>query len=351
MPAPLFTILVAAHQTAPYLRKALDSVLAQTCGDFECLAAVEESTDGSLDIAQEYARRDPRFRAVALPKSGSAAASRNYGIDHAAGEYLVFLDGDDWLEPDMLQSCLSSLARFGHVEILQCQLRKVYAQPDGTYAGDQILSELPDSASNQLLDGMQMILKIGVRGLTYGFSVLNICRVDFLRSHRLYQHVGLVLEDFEWVWRCWIQAKSFVFISRPLYVYRRNPQTITMEKSPRFMFDMVREFAFVPSFLREQNPPADVLRVVANKWLAVILGTFFHPQNDHRMTWHDRIEARRELFTPEGYQLLKHFASMGTLPKRIGMRLFLLSRHLGLWVPMLYFRLCYYPLLRMKGEP
>lgn len=97
--SPRFTVAVSGYQNAPYLPKSLGSVKAQSFRDFEAICYVEESTDGSLEICRRLTADDPRFKVVSAPKSGTASATRNYAIDHAGGEYLVVLDGDDWLAP------------------------------------------------------------------------------------------------------------------------------------------------------------------------------------------------------------------------------------------------------------
>ena len=86
---PKFTIILSGHQTAPYLPKALNSIVAQTFKDFEVICHVEEPTDDSLAICRARAQTDARFKVVSAPKSGAVATTRNYGIDHATGEYLI----------------------------------------------------------------------------------------------------------------------------------------------------------------------------------------------------------------------------------------------------------------------
>jgi glycosyltransferase involved in cell wall biosynthesis len=115
---PLFTVVLSGYQTEPYLQKALDSIANQTFRDFEVICYVEECTDRSLEMCQVMAERDPRFKAATGPKSCAVATTRNYGINHASGKYLVAIDGDDWFTPDMLEKLADKLGQTGEVDVL-----------------------------------------------------------------------------------------------------------------------------------------------------------------------------------------------------------------------------------------
>ena len=342
--SPLFTILVAAHQTAPYLHKALDSVLAQTCGDFECMVIVEESTDDSLAIAQEYARRDSRFQAISLPRSGSAAVSRNYGIDHARGEYLVFLDGDDWLENDLLNAASEAIGNHAGLDVFHFGTQEIRETADGELLPGGYLANLPPREDGKLITGHDFTIKTDANGTVHGYAWLNICRVQFLRENRLCQNAGLLMEDFEWSFRCQYLAKSVFFRNLPLYVYRRRENSVTTTRSSRLLFDSIRQFAFVQPFIDQYQVPEAVQRCWANRWLSLLLMLFFHPGASRKHPPGERIRARNLLMSPPTLETLRHFSRLVSRPKRFGVQLFLLSRHVGYWLPWLYFRLLYYPL-------
>ena len=348
MTKPYFTVAVIAYQTEPSLQKALNSVSGQTFPDFECLMVVEESTDRSLEICKKMECRDPRFKTVQLPKSGSASASRNYAMAHAEGEYIAFLDGDDWFMPEMLEKVYTANEKFRYLDIIQFTFHKVFQQPDGTFSAPQHLSELPPEAMNRLLTGQEMTLLTGTAGTVFGATAINVCRADFLRKNELYQNRGLILEDFEWVFRCWFLAKRIVCLPDPLYVYCRRNDSITTEKSPRFLFDMVRQFACVPPFIRKYRVPLSIQRIWANKWTSRILDTFFHPRNNEKLTMADRKAAAKILFASGNTATLKRCARLATLPKRIGMSVFLLSRYTGMLPAMFFFQKIYFPAIKRK---
>lgn len=101
MTIPFFSIIVPVYNVAPYLRECLDSVLAQTYPNWECLCVNDGSTDESGAILDEYAQKDSRFR-VFHKKNGGVSAARNLALDNARGVWVLFLDSDDLLA----SSCL-----------------------------------------------------------------------------------------------------------------------------------------------------------------------------------------------------------------------------------------------------
>ena len=98
---PKVSVIIPVYNVEPYLGEALDSVLRQTLQDFEIIAVNDGSTDGSRAILEAY--RD-RIRIIDKPNGGQGAA-RNDALKIACGDYICFLDSDDWIEPDTLQAC------------------------------------------------------------------------------------------------------------------------------------------------------------------------------------------------------------------------------------------------------
>lgn len=120
MTNPIISVVVPVYNAAPYLRRCLDSLLAQTHTGLEVLLADDGSTDDSLRICREYAEKDSRFRLLQLSHGGVAKA-RNACLDAATGDYIAFLDSDDWLEPDTYAFMLS-LAREHGADLVQVGL-------------------------------------------------------------------------------------------------------------------------------------------------------------------------------------------------------------------------------------
>lgn len=106
---PLISFVVPAFRVQAYLRECLDSILGQPFDDVEVIGVDDHSPDGSGDILAEYADRDHRVRALRLPRNVGLGPARNAGLDLAGGEYVWFVDGDDWLAPDCLPEVAARL--------------------------------------------------------------------------------------------------------------------------------------------------------------------------------------------------------------------------------------------------
>lgn len=97
---PKVSVIIPVYNTEKFLRKCLDSVCNQTLQDIEIICINDCSTDGSLEILREYAGKDNRIKLIELLENCGAAKARNIGIDIAEGEYLGFVDSDDFIDLD-----------------------------------------------------------------------------------------------------------------------------------------------------------------------------------------------------------------------------------------------------------
>ena len=138
------SIIIPVYNAAAYLPRCLDSVAAQTFGDFEALIIDDGSTDCSADICGRYASRDGRFRIISCARRGVGAA-RNEGLENAAGRYVMFCDSDDYTAPDWAESLLDA-ARLHPSSLVGCEFAE--AASDGTV---NVVS-LPGSTHSVVID-------------------------------------------------------------------------------------------------------------------------------------------------------------------------------------------------------
>uniref|UniRef100_UPI001180B51A glycosyltransferase family 2 protein n=1 Tax=Streptomyces sp. wa1071 TaxID=1828217 RepID=UPI001180B51A len=123
---PRFSVIVPAFRVQAYLHACLDSVLAQSFKDYEIVVVDDCSPDACGPIADEYARRDPRVTALHLPRNTGLGPARNAGMGRAAGDYLIFLDGDDTLLPDALQTIADRIDATGEPDVLMYDYARTY---------------------------------------------------------------------------------------------------------------------------------------------------------------------------------------------------------------------------------
>lgn len=143
----MITVIVPVYNVESYLEKCVDSILAQTYGDLEILLVDDGSTDRSGQICDEYEGIDSRIRVVHTENRGLSEA-RNRGLTEAKGEWIGFVDSDDWIDQDMYESLLRRALETG-ADIAECGIRA--EKPSGTVArkrkvmvlsGEEAVSEL-----------------------------------------------------------------------------------------------------------------------------------------------------------------------------------------------------------------
>ena len=132
-----FSIIIPLYNKAPYIRKALESVLAQTYADYELIIIDDGSTDGSAEIA-EAILQDPASRLIASSPhrlirqaNSGVSAARNNGVAQAQGEYVAFLDADDWWEPTYLERMAQLIEDYPEAGLYACNY--VYYKPGKTH--------------------------------------------------------------------------------------------------------------------------------------------------------------------------------------------------------------------------
>ena len=114
---PKVSIIVPVYKAEKYLHRCVDSILAQTFTDWELLLIDDGSPDRSGDICDEYAKKDTRIR-VFHKKNGGVSSARNLGLDNVQGEYVTFVDSDDWIDVNTLNVCFSQIETYD-LDILQ----------------------------------------------------------------------------------------------------------------------------------------------------------------------------------------------------------------------------------------
>ncbi len=112
------SVLMLTYNRENLVARAIESILAQTFGDFEFVIVDNGSTDRSGQIADQYAAKDPRIRVIHRER-GSISAGRNTALDEAKGTYLTFIDDDDWVEPDFL-AFLVDMIQTEHADVAIC---------------------------------------------------------------------------------------------------------------------------------------------------------------------------------------------------------------------------------------
>lgn len=208
---PELSIIVPVYKVEKYLPRCIDSILAQTFGDFELILIDDGSPDGCGRICDEYARKDKRI-VVIHQKNMGVSAARNAGLDIARGRYIGFVDSDDWIEPQMYEAMMDAIRENG-ADMAVCGVR--YADEDGKFTRADRLSEGVYTRAGLLEDVFAMPNKLGGGCCNKVFDASKIASVRF--------KVGMTIaEDALYLFDCFMRIDGAVKIGDALYnVYER----------------------------------------------------------------------------------------------------------------------------------
>ena len=220
MDAPFFSILVPVYNVARFLPECLDSVLGQSCQDFELLLVDDGSTDESGAICDVYAAKDARIRVFHKPNGGLISA-RRYAIARAGGEYCVFLDSDDTLLPGALETLRSAVEASG----ADCVIFGIlWNAPDG----GSFPVTAPEELCGRLFTDKRMILNLIVNNEAYNSLCRKCVRASCFDGRDYSPWFSLRLgEDLLQSMEILENAGSFFFMQEALYCYRLNETSIT----------------------------------------------------------------------------------------------------------------------------
>lgn len=230
MNQPKVSVIIPVFNTEKYLRECLNSVVNQTLKDIEILCVDDGSTDGSLAILQEYEGKDSRVAVITQAHAGQSAA-RNSGLNYACGEYIYFIDSDDLLELNALDTAYK-IAKDNNLDIIQFE-RKIY------YESEQLAQDIPIyikhiTESTEVMSGIQYVISSKSQG-TYVVSVcFALWRRAFLEKHGIVFKEGIIHEDNLFSFLAYMAADRVMRIPDKFYLRRvREDSTMTSPKSAK----------------------------------------------------------------------------------------------------------------------
>ena len=205
------SVVTPVYNTSEYLSECVQSAVSQAADCDEVLLVDDGSTDGSGDICDEFAQRYPQVKAI-HKENGGLSSARNAALNVARGDYIAFLDSDDWYEEGALSNIRQCLASRPDVMIGRCMLREEGKPP---------LREAIDSTGLDVPRGDVLQIKKALLSTRVVFmSARCVVSSGLISRHGLRFRDGVLHEDEEWTLRVCCEAQSFAFLEEPYYAYR-----------------------------------------------------------------------------------------------------------------------------------
>lgn len=223
---PFFSIIVPIYKVEKYLRKCVESILSQTFRDIEVILVDDGSPDSCPRICDEYARRDSRVKVI-HKKNGGLINARKSGLEAANGEYIGFVDGDDWIEPDMYAFFAKAIEKYSPDMVLS---DFYYDYGDKLINSEQLFEQ--EFYDKQALKD-KLYPKMLFSGTYYKFGVNPCCWSKVYKKELLEKNLPQVDgrikmgEDAAFTYPCLLDAQRVAAIKTPQYHYMSNPDSMT----------------------------------------------------------------------------------------------------------------------------
>ena len=214
---PTISIILPARNSADYLNRCVDSVIAQQFTGWELLVINDGSSDNTRDIADSYCKNDLRIRLFDSTGSGVSAA-RNLGLENSVGSYVTFLDSDDRLDPGFL-SDLIGMCEKENADIAQCSF--CYSYPDGTELRDK-------EAVSAVFGGHEEIMNAYFSGMIGKVNLAcwgKLYRRDLVKDIR-FDETLKIQEDAFFTFQCCMKASKIACSNAARYYYSQNPKSV-----------------------------------------------------------------------------------------------------------------------------
>lgn len=222
---PKMSVIIPVYNVELWLIKCIDSLLNQTYSNIEIILIDDGSTDRSSEICDEYSKKDTRVKAIHIKNSGQSVA-RNKGLDVSQGEYILFVDSDDYLcDSEIIEKFINILSssKCDFIYTSYCRFN------DGNE--DEITEILPINLTNKDIEnklGKDILTDLISKNSFHHAPYLKVCRRDFILNNNLYFRKGYYHEDVEWSFKVFYYAKKVIIYNETWYMRRmRENSTIT----------------------------------------------------------------------------------------------------------------------------
>lgn len=225
----MISVIVPVYNVEKYINRCIDSIIAQTYRDLEIILVDDSSTDKSGNICDKYAQLDNRIKVI-HKKNGGVSACRNTGVEHAVGEYISFVDSDDYIEPDMMELLISTI---GNCDMATCGAYNDYVNNSVSQYSREDLSFETDNktAFRLILEG-----NLVPAALWNKLIKSNIAK-------QLSFPIGRIYEDIFYTNALMQMIKTVRINTAPKYHYFHREQSLTTKEFDNDVLDIIHGYS------------------------------------------------------------------------------------------------------------
>lgn len=258
MDSPKISVIVPVYNVAKYLERCVDSILTQTFRDYEVLLIDDGSTDQSGELCDKYAKENACIRVI-HKENGGLSDARNVGMDNARGEFISFVDSDDYIACNMLE-CLYFLAQENKADVVVCGTRDCYETGTRITSNQEIFMNF---------EGKEALRQAFV-GKYFGMSVCNkLFHSELCQAYRFPK--GKTSEDVFFTPYVIMGAKRVSFTSEPLYNYWHRKDSITTASFSEKNLDVIHGYEKALKMILKNIPEMEDVALFRLYWACFLV--------------------------------------------------------------------------------
>ena len=274
------SVIVPVYNVEKYLERCIESLINQTFDDIEIIALNNGSIDKSLDILNYYAHKDKRIRVINNKNIG-VSKSRNIGIEEAKGEYIVFVDSDDWIDSNMIYILYDTISD-NNCDLVMCTYirefsnhskEKVFKLPEvNLYVHDEVKNELlrrlvgpieEELANPEYLDALGTVW-----AKMYNASILKEKNLMFIDLEEIGSGEDILFNIY-----VFNEVSKVILLNKPMYHYwRGNDNSITSRYIPNFLEKRKKYFNYIKEFIIDNDLGSKYEIALNNRICTSVLG-------------------------------------------------------------------------------
>ena len=287
----MLSVIIPVYNVEDYLNECLDSVINQTLEDIEIICIDDGSTDNSPNILKEYQKKDSRIKIITKENGGQATA-RNLGIKEAQGEYIAFVDSDDFIEPTMFEK-LYTKAKDNNLDIAMCKI--------ATF--DNQTEEIKDNVWYYMLGVFRDFDKDifnhkDTKEFTCHIAVTpynKLYKTTLLKENNILFPEGLIFEDEKFFYDTYLRAKRVSIVDEFLYYYRINRKGSTVDTIKDNDFsDIVPISKLIRETFKETDNYEDYKILLSNRFIHLQLARFTQTSQKYKETFFNLLKSDLE---------------------------------------------------------
>lgn len=232
---PKFSIVVPIYKVEKYLRQCIESILCQLYKNFELILVDDGSPDKCGEICDEYAKKDERVKVI-HKKNGGLADARNFGINKSTGDYIIFVDGDDfWIKNDFLQQ-IDQKTKNNNIDMVIWRYTPLYDSSNtlGEPLSEFDLSKIDKGSFEEVFDYL-------IRSSYFTTSAwTKAIKRDLIIKNNIFFEKGLLREDIDWGINLILHINSLEAINYPMYAYRVRTDSLSKNISLKDCDDLYK---------------------------------------------------------------------------------------------------------------